>query len=220
MYTNSISFYIAIVSLPHGSHFRKTSVWEDRTKPVFILWTVLSSQDWRRGDEEGIMNKEKVVLSSSYISLSKNSFSVKWRSISRICSPLSVIQYLQADLSKYTPLFQYMCSHNNTFTDIRTSMDWRVHNCTGLELEDSFLGMKYSHFHHPFGLSMAAKMVLGKSVGGEGVFVVSGRGWWWESLFLVQKEPKMFLPWTLSFTFLEKCSDSMLNNSAVSTDTQ
>lgn len=44
------------------------------------------------------------------------------------------------------------------------TMDWKVHNCTGLELGDSFLSMKYSHFHHPFGLSRAAKMVMGRGV--------------------------------------------------------
>lgn len=35
--TNSTSFYITITSLPHFSHLGKSSVWEDRTKPIFVL---------------------------------------------------------------------------------------------------------------------------------------------------------------------------------------
>lgn len=55
-----------------------------------------------------------------------------------------------------------------------------------------FLGMKYAHFHHSFGLSMEDNMVWGKGQG-------CGCWLWMEDvndgnfLFPVQKEHKMFL---------------------------
>lgn len=49
---------------------------------------------------------------------------------------------------------QFFNKHVHIITSIRTSVDWKVHNYTGLELGNSFLGMKYSHVHHPFGLSL------------------------------------------------------------------
>lgn len=76
-----------------------------------MLLTVLGSQDWRRGDGEGIMNKQEVVLSSlislnKKFLLSKNSIRIKWEGILRICSLSTVLQCLQTGPLKYTPLFQ------------------------------------------------------------------------------------------------------------------
>lgn len=73
-------------------------------------------------------------------------------------------------------------------------MDWKVHNYTGLELGNSFLGMKHSHFHHPFGLSV--EDVFGK--GG-----VDGVGCAWRMLilaFFLSSTERNRLLCTLSFT--------------------